>query len=156
MKICFKCGKTKSLEDFYKHPQMSDGHVNKCKECNKLDVHKNYADKSDYYSEYDKNRQRRSKARIFNHRYNQIRQRVEGRSTRVYSVKGKGMLSYEEYAMWLKSNIDRFDGLYEAWVASGYSRKLTPSIDRIDSNESYVASNMQWMTVSDNSKKSTR
>lgn len=36
-KKCFKCGKEKDLNDFYKHPQMPDGHVNKCKECNKID-----------------------------------------------------------------------------------------------------------------------
>lgn len=37
-KICFKCNISKSLDFFYKHPQMPDGHLGKCKECTKKDV----------------------------------------------------------------------------------------------------------------------
>lgn len=33
MKKCINCGKFKELECYYKHKQMGDGHLNKCKEC---------------------------------------------------------------------------------------------------------------------------
>lgn len=56
MKTCFKCKETKSLNDFYKHNRMSDGHVNKCKECNKKDNNNNRKEKIDYYLEYDRKR----------------------------------------------------------------------------------------------------
>jgi len=37
-KICFKCRAEKDLDGFYKHPQMGDGHLGKCKECTKKDA----------------------------------------------------------------------------------------------------------------------
>ena len=35
---------------------MSDGHVNKCKECNKKDVQQNYRKNRDHYVEYERKR----------------------------------------------------------------------------------------------------
>lgn len=55
-KECFKCKTVKPLEDFYKHPQMPDGRVNKCKECNKNDVTANRNKNLEKIRAYDKAR----------------------------------------------------------------------------------------------------
>ena len=56
IKTCFKCGKVKSICEFYKHPMMKDGHLNKCKECTKKDVKENRKKNIIYYKSYDRKR----------------------------------------------------------------------------------------------------
>lgn len=41
-KVCFKCHLNLPITCFYAHKKMSDGHLGKCKECTKKDVHEKY------------------------------------------------------------------------------------------------------------------
>jgi hypothetical protein len=72
MKKCFKCGKLKQLSDFYKHKGMKDGHVNKCKECNKNDVAEHRLLNLNKIRKYDRergNRQRKTYTQEYRKKY---------------------------------------------------------------------------------------
>lgn len=158
-KQCFKCKQTKNLEEFYKHPDMPDGRVGKCKECNKNDVRTNYALKREKYVEYDKYRHRHSIPRIFNQRYSALKTRcVTGRSNgKQYKVTGSKFLSKQEWLEWCYSeeNYKKFIEIYNNWVKNDFKEKFSPSIDRVDNNKSYIIGNLQWLTKSENCSKYT-
>ena len=56
MKACFKCGAVRQLDEFYRHPRMADGHLNKCKDCTKLDALNRRLSKIDQIRAYDRER----------------------------------------------------------------------------------------------------
>ena len=66
MKTCFKCNKEKPLSDFYKHNKMSDGYVNKCKECAKGNAKNDYYRnmESEYFAEKERIRAREKYKRL--------------------------------------------------------------------------------------------
>lgn len=158
-KKCFICGKVKPIDEFYKHSQMGDGHLNKCKECTKAYMKKRQQD--GLIKDIDWRRHHQNPDRYRKHCYYGIRTRctlpyrkgaIKGKKYR-NSYYGREYLSQEEWDEWCVQSDKTFMSLWVAWVESGYENKKSPSIDRIDNDKGYVVGNLQWMTKEGNMKK---
>lgn len=90
-KVCFKCNVRKPLTEFYKHSGMADGHLNKCKECNKKDTQDNIKKNHDYYLEYDRERAN-------------LPHRVEARKLYIQTEQGKEALRRAK-TKWREDNV---------------------------------------------------
>lgn len=83
--------------------------------------------------------------------YLNMRQRVEGRNAKSHAYENMSILPRDEFIAWSLTD-SAYNGLYDVWVASNYDKRVTPSIDRIDSTVGYVPGNLRWITLSANSK----
>lgn len=143
MKQCFVCNKLKPIDDFYKHKRMADGHLGKCKQCC-LEYAKNRDLKK-----YGVERYRSNPKRYAYLKYYTIKIRCKNQQSYI----GREYLSKKEWNKWCDETYATFYSLYDNWVASGYQRKLAPSVDRIENSKGYVIGNLQWITQSANVKK---
>ncbi len=88
--------------------------------------------------------------------YCNMKSRIKGiQKKKAHLYEGLALLDKQDFYVWAKESRVFLD-LFTIWVNSGYERKLTPSIDRIDSNKGYTLDNMQWLTHSDNSSKGAK
>lgn len=85
--------------------------------------------------------------------YRNMQSRVTGVQRAKYHLyAGCSLLDRQSFYDWALSS-DIFHVLFDTWTKSEYDRKLTPSVDRVDSNLGYEISNMEWVTMSENSRR---
>ena len=74
------------------------------------------------------------------------------RANRKKVYTGKSLLDRDEFYSWALTHVV-FQSLFENWEQSGYNRKLTPSVDRVNSGLGYTLENMEWVTHGENSRR---
>ena len=134
MKRCSYCGKIKTDEEFYLDLSKKDGLQNYCRQCSLQYIKK----------------KRQTKEFIIKDRYIQIKKRAASNKR---GSSGKQVLSKDEWLEFCQNSGDKLDELIDKWQKSGYSRELSPSIDRIDNNLGYEKGNLQWLSLIDNTMK---
>lgn len=88
--------------------------------------------------------------RFLGNLYSGMKERVSGRKTKRPDLyKGKPLIPKDAFMIWAKNHPDFFS-LYKRWASCNFDRKLTPTINRIDSSKGYVLGNIEWMTNSQN------
>lgn len=86
-------------------------------------------------------------------KYRNMTSRITGiQKKKFHLYAGKELLSREDFYKWSLENKDFWE-LYNTWIESGYDRKLTPTVDRINSESGYTLDNMEWITHSENSRR---
>lgn len=61
----------------------------------------------------------------------------------------------KDFYDWSKNNLD-FLRMFKDYTDSGYSRVLCPSVDRVNPLRGYTFDNMEWVTFSENCRRSRR
>lgn len=128
-KKCVTCNKTKTDGCFYKR-------YNTCKLC-VIERTKKYCKT---YSGY------------ILKSYHSMKQRTLGKLECFARWKGKELLPKSDFIKWTENNAE-FLNLFKAWTLSGYQKKLSPSINRLDNNLGYVLSNMEWIPHGENARR---
>lgn len=110
MKKCFKCGIWKTIDGFYKHPQMGDGHLNKCINCTKNDVkeRENKLKENPDWIEKERKRGREKYHRLGYQKY----------AKRNYLKRRKSLKPYPVYINGTKSYKEKFPEKYRAKIIS--------------------------------------
>jgi len=85
-------------------------------------------------------------------KYRNMQSRVLGiQKKKKHLYQGLKLLDRQTFYEWAKCNKD-FHSLYNNWIKSGYERKLCPTVNRINPQNGYLLTNMEWITHSENSR----
>lgn len=85
--------------------------------------------------------------------YRNMESRITGiQKEKFHLYEGRFLIPRDTFYEWSNKN-EKFQTLYKDYVVSGYDRKLAPSVDRIDSSKGYELDNIEWVTMSENSRR---
>lgn len=93
MKSCVSCDRRLSLSEFYRHPHMADGHMNKCKECHRRDVKEATRRNRQARRAYERERFQRPERKAQALEYQRRRRRTHPEKSRAWAAVGYAVRS---------------------------------------------------------------
>ena len=102
VKKCIKCNIEKVVLEYYKHKQMNDGYLNKCKECCKIESNKRYTElyQNNEFVEKERQRQREKYKRLgYYLKYNQSFELKPWKNSIIYKGLHKKMKCEKGYEL---------------------------------------------------------
>lgn len=105
------------------------------------------SNQKDRYRQY-----RRSKRGLLMQAHRGMTRRVAGEQVHWLSYVGLELVSRDEFIQWAMADTD-FYTLYDTWEMSNYEYRWTPSIDRLNPALGYTLDNMNFCTISENTKR---
>lgn len=140
-KTCSKCGVTQPRDQF------PPKHGRVCRRCRAI-IQKAYREGT---QNSDCKKYEKTPNGFLMRAYRNMKSRVTGvQWKKAHLYEGLSILPKEEFYVWAKGNPD-FWRLYRTWVLTGYNRKLSPSVNRVDPDRGYEIDNIEWLTHSVNS-----
>lgn len=150
-KLCNNCGQIKDISQYKKHTSTKDRLSNFCRECTNLkqiEYRKNVNDKCT--KEYEK-----TYKGYLVRMYRNMKSRVMGvQKEKCHLYKGKEILPKDIFYEWALNN-PNYKVLFDNYKDNGYNQKLAPSVDRINSSLGYTLGNIEFVTHSENSRRSS-
>jgi hypothetical protein len=135
---CSTCGDEKPDTDFYRPPR--------CRTCDNAYMRERRRRTEDSATK----RYEKTLNGFLMRAYRNMKSRIAGiQSKKAHLYAGKSLMSREDFYAWSQGNED-FLRLFTAWVVSGYERRISPSVDRIDATRGYEIGNIRWVTFSEN------
>lgn len=131
MKTCCDCNKTMPFELFVPKASCKDGYEPRCRRCRSIKYNKGTPEllcKKLYLSQCTNSANRNHPAPDY---------------------------TLKEFTEWVVSQ-PNFAALYSDWVASGYSKNLAPSADRLNDSLPYSLNNLQLITWEQNRNKAAK
>lgn len=145
---CATCYIEKPESSFSNNPQNKNGLFSSCKECKNV-MQKEYRAriKNRTTHKYEK-----TKNGFLVRLYRNMKSRINGtQKKKSHLYFGKSILPKDTFYEWANNSL-LFNKLYSDWATSGYNRKITPTVDRINPEIGYEIHNMRWLTHSENSR----